>query len=93
MYELGIRHRLGTPSIPRYGAPRRFACALAAVWLTAAAVAFYVGAATLGYVLGASLAVAAALPTFTGFCVPSWIYAKLRHQSLSPRRGEGTLTP
>jgi hypothetical protein len=92
IYELGIQPRLGSPSIPRYGAPRRFACAVGAVWLTAAAFAFHVGAATLGYVLGASLVLAAAVPTFTGFCIPSWIYARLRHEPRAAGSGERTLT-
>jgi hypothetical protein len=48
------------------------------------------GAMTLGYMLGASLVLAAAFPTFTGFCIPSWIYANVRHRA-SPCRGEGTL--
>ncbi len=93
LYELGIRPRLGTPSIPRYRAPRRFACAVAAVWLTATAIAFHVGAAALGYVLGAALVVAAGVPTFTGFCIPSWIYARIRHQPRPAGGGEGTLAP
>jgi hypothetical protein len=94
VYELGVRPRLGTPQIPRYGAPRRFACALASVWLAAAAAAFYLGAATLGTLLGASLVLAAAFPTFAGFCIPSWIYTRLLHPQAAPaRRGEGTVAP
>ena len=90
IYEHGIRPRLGTPSIPRYGTPRRFACALAAVWLGAASTAFYLGDTALGYVLGASLAAAAAVPTFTGFCIPSWIYAKLRREPHLSRSKDGS---
>ncbi len=93
IYERVIRPRLGTPSIPRYGVPRRFACAVAAVWLTATAISFHVGAGALGYALGAALVLAAAVPTFTGFCIPSWIYARLRRQPRPAGAGERTLVP
>src|SRR5512146_613150 len=46
IYERGFRPRLGTPSIPRYGAPRRFACMIATAWLVATAAAFHAGAMT-----------------------------------------------
>ena len=73
-YNHGIRHLIGTELLPRAGAPRRFACFVATVWLIATSWAFYSGAATLGYVLGGSLVVAAAVPTFTDFCIPSFFY-------------------
>jgi hypothetical protein len=77
IYEHGFRHHLRTASIPRYGAPRRFACAVATGWLVGTAAAFDAGATTRGRVLGASFVCAAAVPTFKGFCIPSWIYGKL----------------
>jgi hypothetical protein len=74
IYNHGIRHVLGKPHLPRYNAPRRFACGVATVWLSAAALAFQSGATTLGYILGGSLVIAAAVPTFTDFCIPSFVY-------------------
>jgi hypothetical protein len=74
LFERGFRPRLGTPSIPRYPAPRGFACAIASAWLAGTAAAFHWRAMTLGYALGASLVAAAAVPTFSGFCIPSWVY-------------------
>lgn len=74
VYNYGIRRALRRPRLPRYSAPRRFACGVATVWLAAAALAFQSGATTLGYILGGSLVVAAALPTFTDFCIPSFVY-------------------
>jgi hypothetical protein len=74
IYNHGIRHLLGTPLLPRAKAPRRFACKVAVVWLFATSWAFYSGATVLGYVLGGSLAAAAAVPTFTDFCIPSFFY-------------------
>jgi hypothetical protein len=73
-YNHGIRHILGTQRLPPAGAPRRFACAVATVWLVAASWAFYSGAPVLGQALGFSLAAAAGVPTFTDFCIPSFVY-------------------
>ncbi len=74
IYNLGIRHFLATQVLPRSRAPRRFACFVATIWLGATAWAFYSEATILGYVLGSSLSVAAAVPTFTDFCIPSFFY-------------------
>ena len=73
-YNHGIRHILGTRRLPPAGAPRRFACAVATVWLVAASWAFYIDAVVLGQVLGFSLAAAASVPAFTDFCIPSFVY-------------------
>ncbi len=93
IYERGFRPRLGTPSIPRYGAPRRFACIVATAWLIATAAAFHAGAMTVGYVLGASLATAAAVPTFSGFCIPSWIYGLVQRRGSAHRAAAPEPTP
>lgn len=77
LYNHGIRHLLGTRALPRYGAPRRFACAVASVWLIVAATALATGWTTVGLALGGSMAVAASVPTFTGFCIPSFVYQRL----------------
>lgn len=74
IYNHGIRHYLATQVLPRARAPRRFACFVATIWLCATAWAFYSGAIVVGYALGISLAVAAAVPTFTDFCIPSFFY-------------------
>lgn len=69
--------RRGAPPLPRYRAPRRFACALATIWLGLAGLAFYSGALLAGYVLGLSLALAALVPTLTDFCIPSFLWGVL----------------
>ena len=74
IYNHGIRHILRKPHLPPYNAPRRFACGVATVWLASAALAFQSGATLLGTILGGSLVLAAAVPTFTDFCIPSFIY-------------------
>jgi hypothetical protein len=74
IYNYGLRRRLATRSIPRYGAPRRFACVVASIWLLFTGFAFFVGMPAVGHVLGASMALAAFVPTATDFCIPSFVY-------------------
>lgn len=73
LYNHGLRHLTGTPALPLYGARRRFACALATVWLVAAAWSFQAGMPMLGYILGWSLVATAFVNVSTGFCIPSFI--------------------
>ena len=77
IYNFGIRHLTGTRPLPRNGAPTRFACGIAAVWLVATALAFEAGIAWLGYVLGGDLTSVAAVVSVTHFCIPSLIYQLL----------------
>lgn len=72
-YNYGLRHLLGTPVLPRYGARRHFACALATVMLIAAAWGFQAGMPMFGSIVGWSLVAAAFVNVSTGFCVPSFI--------------------
>lgn len=77
IYNLGVRRLTGTRPLPPHGAPRRFACAIASVWLIGTGVAFAADQDTLGYVLGGLLTGVAALVGTTHFCIPSLIYALL----------------
>ncbi len=72
-YNYGLRYLFGTPALPRAGARRRFACALATVMLVVAAWGFQAGMPMLGYVLGWSLVAAAFVNVSTGFCIPSFM--------------------
>jgi hypothetical protein len=74
IYNFGLRRRLATRSIPRYGAPRRFACVVASAWLLITGFAFFAGAPTVGYVMGGSMVLTASVPTTTDFCIPSFVY-------------------
>jgi len=74
IYNYGIRRVVGTRSLPPNAMPRRFACAVGAVWLAAAAIAFATGAAPVGYVLGALFVCVGGVLTATGFCIPSFIF-------------------
>lgn len=74
IYNHGLRHIVNGPKLPAYGAPRRFACRFASVFIVATALSFQYGAQLAGYILGGSLVVAALVPVFTGFCIPSFIY-------------------
>lgn len=86
IYNAGIRFLVGTGPLPRNGAPRRFACGLATVWLVATALAFGSGATTLGYILGGVLTAVGALVATTHFCIPSTLYCAIFGQP-AKRRG------
>ena len=77
IYNLGIRRVTGTPELPRNGAPRRFACGMASVWLLATGGLFYGGFDIAGYLLGGALVAVAALITVTHICIPSLVYRAL----------------
>jgi hypothetical protein len=77
IYNFGIRHITGTPLLPRNGAPRRFACGMASVWLLATGALFVAGFDLSGYVLGGALVAVAALITFSHICIPSLVYRAL----------------
>ena len=77
LYNHGLRHLLGTRPLPPYGAPRRFACGVATVWLAATAGAFSAGATTLGRALGAAFVSAALVPATIDFCIPSFFFGPL----------------
>jgi hypothetical protein len=57
-----------------YQAPRRFACAVASVWLLATVSLLYAGAVQAGQVMGWIMVGMASVPVITGFCVPSFLY-------------------
>jgi hypothetical protein len=88
-YNLVVRHLTGTRPLPHHGPQRRFACGVAAAWLTGTGLAFQQGATTLGYVLGGMLTVVAAIVATTHFCIPSLVYNKL----LRPRPTAGASVP
>ena len=77
IYNHGVRYFLGTRPLPPYHAPRRFACAVATLWLGATGWALYAGASLLGYALGAALVLAALVPTLSDFCIPSFFFGLL----------------
>ncbi len=84
LYNYGVRVLLGTPAVPRYATPRRLACTIAAAWLTATSIAFALGAALFGTVLGALIATAMFITASTDFCLPCFAYARwLARQRLS----------
>jgi hypothetical protein len=73
-YNIGLRPLTGGHALPPHGLPRRFACAIATIWIGAIGWAFQAGAFTAGYVLGGAMVLAAASPALIGFCIPSFFY-------------------
>jgi len=80
VYERVVRPVTGTPALPENEPPRRFACALATVWLVATAVAFWNGAAIVGYALGSLLVVLGGLVATTHFCFGSLVYRAVQRR-------------
>ncbi len=77
IYNYGIRFVTGTSPLPRRGAPSRFACGLAVVWLIGTIWAFNAGLTFLGYLLGGTMTGIALLVGTTDICIPSLIYRSL----------------
>jgi Domain of unknown function (DUF4395) len=78
IYNYGIRLLSGKRPLPPNGAPRRFGCAVATVWLVATALLFLDGRAAAGYTLGALFIAVAGLLSATDICIPSYVYGLLR---------------
>ena len=77
VYNYGVRHLTGTEPLPPHGAPRRFACGIASVWLIGTGALFAADQTTAGYVLGGMLTAVALLVSVTHFCIPSLVYGTL----------------
>jgi hypothetical protein len=88
IYNHVVRRFTGTPPLPERGAPGRFACGLAAVWLVATAMAFQAGATITGYALGGTLTVVGALVSTTDICIPSLCFRMMF--GFPPGSGGGT---
>jgi Domain of unknown function (DUF4395) len=89
LYNRGLRYLTGTGPLPRRGAPGRFACALAAVWLMAMAWAFHAGAMLTGYVLGGALTLVGTLVSTVDICIPSFVFRMLFGFPPEPGEGKG----
>jgi len=74
IYNYGIRFLVRKRPLPPNGAPRRFACGIATVWLIATAILFSAGETTAGYVLGVLFVTVAGLVSTTDICIPSIIF-------------------
>lgn len=74
VYNLGLRRLTRTPALPPNGAPRRFACAMAAAWLSVTGALFATGVDVAGYALGGLFVLTAGLVSTTHFCIPSTIF-------------------
>ena len=73
LYNYGLRHLTGTPALPRYGARRRLACALATTLIVMAAWGFQAGMPMAGQIAGWALAAGTFVNVSTGLCGPALI--------------------
>ncbi|TJY70482.1 DUF4395 domain-containing protein [Arthrobacter sp. CAU 1506] len=74
VYNFGVRHLFGAPSLPPTPKPRRFSYILSTTLGVGAALAFQFGLPVLGFVLGGFVLVGATILTTTLWCLGSWIY-------------------
>jgi hypothetical protein len=74
LYNWGIRRWTGTAELPENRAPRKFACFVATLWVSATAYAFYSGYILAGQVLGIAMVIVAGLMAFRHFCIASVIW-------------------
>jgi len=74
VYNYGVRHLTGTRPLPPSTPQGKFACGVGGVWLAVTGFAFFVGATTVGYVLGGVMSAMAVLVATTHVCIPSMIY-------------------
>jgi hypothetical protein len=90
-YNFFVRRWTRTGPIPSYGRPRRFACAMAALWASATAWALASEATVAALVLGSIFMASAFVTVTTDFCLGSWIYrqASAGGWRLPARRAEG----
>ncbi len=77
VYNGTLRRLTGTIPLPPNGAPRRFACGLAAAWLIPTAWAFTAGDVWAGYALGMILVAVGAMVSVSHVCLPSIAYNAL----------------
>ena len=77
LYNHGLRYLLGSPELPRYGARRRFAFAVATTMVSVAAGAFQAGVPLLGYVVGGAIVASTCLQVITGICGPAVLAGRL----------------
>ncbi len=73
-YNYVIRRFTGTAELPVNKAPRKFACLIATLWVSATAYAFYIDQILVGQVLGIAMAFVAGLMTFRHYCIASVIW-------------------
>ena len=78
IYDAAIRRLTASPRLPANRGPRRFACAVGAIWLLATGGLFATGATVAGYVLGGAFVAVAGLVATTHICLPSMFYRAAR---------------
>jgi len=89
IYNVALRRSTGTRALPPNGAPRRFACGMAGLWVGATAAAFTAGVPPVGYALGGVLTAVGLLVSTTHFCIPSLVYRFVTRTQLHDAHRDG----
>jgi len=74
VYNYGLRRLIGAAELPTNAAPTRFACAVAAPWIAAIALAFQFEYTVSAYLLGTMFVGVAGIVASTHFCIPSVVF-------------------
>jgi hypothetical protein len=90
VYNVGVRRFSHGPRLPANGAPRRFACAIATLWLLLTGALFAAGYGAAAYALGASFVFVAVLVATTHICIPSIMFRTICGQMPSLLRSART---
>jgi len=75
-YNYVIRRFTETAKLPVNKAPRKFACLIATVWVSATAYMFYINQVLIGQVLGIAMVFVAGMMAFRHYCIASVIWRK-----------------
>ncbi len=77
LFNYSIRHLFNRPKLPKRTVQSKFACGIAAIWLSIIIYLFYIEYFLWGYFLGGILFIIALLVSTLDFCIPSIIYNSL----------------
>ena len=74
LYNAFVRHLWHRPLLPKRTAQAKFACGIAALWISIIIYLFSRQQFTAGYILGGALLFVALLVSILDYCIPSVIY-------------------
>lgn len=82
-YHYALRHLFKSPRLPRFPAPRRFSCLLAATMVSVSAWSVQSGFFMPAYIIGAIALLVGLLQVSMGICIPAIIYGLIFRKPLT----------
>ncbi|HAL47045.1 MAG: DUF4395 domain-containing protein [SAR202 cluster bacterium] len=77
-FNYGVRHLFGADPMPPNPRPRRFACLVVSMMLTASGLGFLLDVPVAGFVFGFGLAAVLSVNAFTNWCLGAFMFRLLR---------------